>query len=556
MLLLAAGLAVCISRVKAARAAQAEEPVANTVALQKQNLEKSFSVTGTIISGSSEMLESETTDVKVLEVKVSLGDVVKKGDVLCMLDKTDVEEKLANAVKNKELGRRKAALDLESAINSMKSIAIARNIELERNNKAVADAYNAYEAAQNKIINTYNEWQGALSSEKSKSNAASAGESEYERMIAKVQECKREAEKKQNQYEAAVSALTEEEGKKDASGNNTGNVDGMRKNRDKAKNEWDKAKQALDAAEYELAKCERGKTEKDSLYAEAKSVTSAKEAEYKAAVTERDTAAKNYENAVYTHQDKIRTGEQEVQNQTKSVAAAKLGVSATDYTDDDITIRKYRSMADACTIVAPFDGTVTSVAVKAGGIYKGGEILTIQDTGKMLVSAAVDQYSISDVEKGMKSYIKVNAAGDEALDGVVSFVSPIPKKSVTGKQNSTENAGSSNSNDYEVWISLNKQNKRLRLGMTLKTTIVQSEAQNVFAVPYNCIMEEDGKQYIEVVDNSAGKDEDLAGQAAGRKKVFVKKGLEADYYVEIISDELREGMEVLVPQNESVETVN
>ena len=39
--------------------------------------------------------------------------------------------------------------------------------------------------------------------------------------------------------------------------------------------------------------------------------------------------------------------------------------------------------------------------------------------------------------------------------------------------------------------------------------------------------------------------------AMNTKKVPVEKGIESAYYIEVISDELEEGMEVLVPKTDS-----
>ena len=43
--------------------------------------------------------------------------------------------------------------------------------------------------------------------------------------------------------------------------------------------------------------------------------------------------------------------------------------------------------------------------------------------------------------------------------------------------------------------------------------------------------------------------EDLTGEA-DRRKVYVETGIESDYYIEVLSDELSEGMYVVVPASE------
>lgn len=138
----------------------------------------------------------------------------------------------------------------------------------------------------------------------------------------------------------------------------------LKEKRDRVKKELDEAKQKLEDTEYRLSNCERRKSDQDSTYTDAKSYAESKEAEYKSAVTEEETAAKNDESAVQAAQEQGRTNDQELSRQANALASAKLNNEAADYTDEDIQIRKYQSVVDACTITAPFDGTVTSVAVK------------------------------------------------------------------------------------------------------------------------------------------------------------------------------------------------
>lgn len=165
----------------------------------------------------------------------------------------------------------------------------------------------------------------------------------------------------------------------------------------------------------------------------------------------------------------------------------------------------------------------------------------------MMVTAALDQHSISDVEKGMKSYVTVDVDGEQRLDGTISFVSPIPSRTVTAEQKSDEENLVGGKNEYEIWVDLARQNDKLRLGMTLKTTIVLAEAKQVFAVPYSCIIEEDASCFVEVFDADNGWENEEAHETEP-KRIAVKKGLETDYYVEIISDELAEGMEIRQPE--------
>ena len=50
--------------------------------------------------------------------------------------------------------------------------------------------------------------------------------------------------------------------------------------------------------------------------------------------------------------------------------------------------------------------------------------------------------------------------------------------------------------------------------------------------------------------NTLSKD-DGSSSNLNTRRIYVEKGIESDYYIEIISDEITEGMEVVIPKTES-----
>ena len=90
-----------------------------------------------------------------------------------------------------------------------------------------------------------------------------------------------------------------------------------------------------------------------------------------------------------------------------------------------------------CFVIAPMDGTVTSVSVEEGAVYTGGAIMQIEDITSFVVSSSVDEYDISSVKKGQKVVILTEAAGEEELEGEITFVAPVMGSS------QTQQAGSS-----------------------------------------------------------------------------------------------------------------
>ena len=147
--------------------------------------------------------------------------------------------------------------------------------------------------------------------------------------------------------------------------------------------------------------------------------------------------------------------------------------------------------------------------------------------------------------------IKTDATGDEEMSGTVTFVAPTPTASTASSSagsSSSSASSSGTSSGYTVEVTINHPSDRLRLGMTAKTSIITEEVTDVFVVPYECVeTAPDGTKTITVVDgDQTGQD----GQNSqdNQRTIQVETGLETDYYVEISSDELTEGMQVVIPQ--------
>ena len=207
------------------------------------------------------------------------------------------------------------------------------------------------------------------------------------------------------------------------------------------------------------------------------------------------------------------------------------------------------SLSD-CIVTAPINGIITSLPLKSGDTYVDGEIMTIQNCENYTISAQVDEYDISDLEEGMKVVIKTDATRDDELEGVVSFISPTATA-----------AGTSSDATYEVTIDILTKDERLKLGMTAKLNIIVDEVKDVLTVPYDAISTNaEGESYVSVLSNhnqSQTVEQDVESKQSQmqtqpqaqtpKQDIVVEIGMESDYYTQIISDELTEGMKVIIP---------
>ncbi len=206
-------------------------------------------------------------------------------------------------------------------------------------------------------------------------------------------------------------------------------------------------------------------------------------------------------------------------------------------------IREARKALKNCSVTAPLSGTVVMVGVEEGDQYQGSDLFEISDCENLQVYATADEYAVSRIGKGQKVRIFINAAGQDEREGEISYVAKTKGVSRTGT--STANNGTAGSNGYStaaasgyvIRIQLKENNKNLRIGMTARCSIIIEEAADVFAVPYDAVYRNKNGDTVLYVEDGNGT----------RRELTVSKGMESDYYVEVMGEELKEGLQVLIP---------
>ena len=309
------------------------------------------------------------------------------------------------------------------------------------------------------------------------------------------------------------------------------------------------------------------------------------------AETNANNAFNNYDQAL----EELETQKVKLQEAIeKAEYDLQLAKIKSENASSEQSVESAKENMEKSQVTAPITGVVTSVSVAAGDTYSGGAIAVIDDVSSYEVSAKVDEYDVGKIQVGQRAVIRTNATGDTEYAGKVLSVAP---KSTSSSSSSTSTASlsSSSSQDvtYEVRLSLEDLEDIFKLDMTAKVSIVTEEKNHVLTVPYDAVQTDDeGNFYVEVVDQSAAvpsdgtdtaanqTEQDENAQSSGQKpgnnpqggmmppgqsgsasanlpgamntkRVPVEKGIESAYYIEVISDELEEGMEVLVPNTDS-----
>ena len=255
-------------------------------------------------------------------------------------------------------------------------------------------------------------------------------------------------------------------------------------------------------------------------------------------------AKTEYENAVSTRKSTLKQSKSSIEQAQEALETAKSSAKKS-IKEAKKQVTQAQESLDKCAVTAPMDGIVTSISVQEGDTYSGGTILQIEDVSGYTISTSVDEYDISNVKVGQKVIVLTEATDEDELEGEVTFVAPSTESSSGSSSSQSGESGgmtstSSSSDGYEVQIALKTADDRLKLGLTARCSIVEEEAADVFAVPYDAISQNtSGESVINVSEGENGN--------VLKKQIVVTKGMESDYYVEVQSDELTEGMNVIIP---------
>ena len=553
------------------KAPQAAGSVYTTTALEKRDIATSISVTGTIASAQSRTITSTLSNMEVESLNVQVGDVVTIGDTLVVFDDSQLSEDLSDAKSSLSVSQAQTANSLESAERSYNEASENASIQATRAADNVTSAYNSYTQAVATEASSKTAYQDAKTAEETAQKA-------YEKQEEKVKSLEDEIA----QLQKELAAATEDE-------------------QASLQAKITKKQQSLESAqkEYETA---------SAAYKEAQQNTATAKQTYEQAATSLEQANSSYTKAVQDKEDTDRNNKSTLANQESSLENTRLQ-STNSSKNEEEQVESIQEQIDSCRITAPISGVVTSLSVDAEETFAGGEVLTIQDNENFVVEASVDEYDIADIEKGMSVVVKTDATSDEELEGEVIYVAPTATSSSgSGSDMAGASSSSSASYQVKISLNTNSDRLRIGMSAKASILTASREdvfAVPYDAIETN----EAGESVIYVLDTGAAgsrhgqdteadstesakadnetSDKDSAentehtqkGNWSGGEKpegdfpamgngevpnsrnkealesdstttenkraIVVEVGLESDYYTEISSDELTEGMVVI-----------
>lgn len=591
-----------------AKSVVAQEVPASTMALSRQTISDSLSLSGNIYSDAVTNVYS-TLSYIVSDTYVDVGDVVKVGDVLASLDTTDIESKITqlnnsiasdstsiqSSILTNELSVESSDISLQKEINSYNEILKEiQKLEAEileavdtssikngessilTKERSVQDVYERIVTAERSVESAKRSVESAKTSVITAERSVVTAEMNVEAAERKVVDNERSIEDYNRKIEIAENSLKTAQNDYDSYKILFDSGIIAKVEFDKYESSLDDAKTAVTTAELNLqnglSTLESSKTDivsaelnvENAILNVATANVSVENAEINVENAEielenlyrtldeanydLDLAKIDYDEILVDYdkatEDLIENRQDELDSLYTSLNSAKLSIDTAQINLDKSkdTLYQYyngtssldtsiqNSILDLTTesenmdktkIVSAVNGTITEKTASVGATASG-VLFVIEDTKDIYVSVSVKENNLASVIIGQPATITTEATGNAIFSGEVSYVSP---KSTSGGDGTTV--------EYEVHVKINDASDLVKLGMNAFVNIVTDLSENVFIAPYDAIISTGRASTVYVLENGSA------------TPISVTTGLQANNYVEIISDELKEGMEII-----------
>lgn len=500
-----------------------------TTTLQKSSLTDSVSVSGTVKSGSeaSVTVADSAKNYKVSEVRVTVGDKVKKGDVIAVLDTQDLQEQItsarqnyADSVQSAQTSYDRAVQDLNTSTVQHENNLIDLQDKISKADKDLESAKSDLEDAEDNEDDAEDAYDAAKASYdtiKAAYDSAAASISTYTEAKEKAADALSEAQKALNDAQSALNAEPTNEEKNKA-------VEAAQANVTAAQKSYEAADTALTDAQKNCSVTELGLYGFEAIEKALSDAENSKE--------QAKTAYENAQKAVDSAKTAVDNAQQQVQsahnsydqeknyssltNKAQNVEDSATKLEQTSRTPDNL--KDLQDTLDECTLKATMDGTITGLNATVGSVCSG-TVATIQNTSALVVEVTIPASSVSKLSTGMACRITSDATGNHEIKGTLTQIDPVANDQGT----------------FGAKVTVSGEDTGLLIGISAKVEIVISEKQGVFSVPRDAVgTAEDGSSYVLRKTGGEGVDSTF-------EEVTVTTGEGNDYYIEISGEEMSEG---------------
>ncbi len=224
---------------------------------------------------------------------------------------------------------------------------------------------------------------------------------------------------------------------------------------------------------------------------------------------------------ISTQKINIRTAQSQLELTKAPASPEVLAGALADVASADANVKNAEALLLKTYILSPLSGIVTKQEAKVGEIAGANQTLVSVMSGNFKVEAFVPEVDVAKMALGNKADITLDAYGSDISFGA-HVVKIDPAETIIGGVST-----------YKTTLEFDKDDNRIRSGLTANTTIISAEREGVLAIPQRAVYEKGGKKFVRITKDATASEE--------REVTVGIRGSNGD--VEILSG-LREGESV------------
>lgn len=199
--------------------------------------------------------------------------------------------------------------------------------------------------------------------------------------------------------------------------------------------------------------------------------------------------------SIEDYKESIVNNERSIEELGLSLLELKAGADDLDIRAKEIVIQQRedalldaeQNLADHY-IRAPFDGIVAEVSAKKGESISSANIAVTFITKQKIAEITINEIDVAEIEVGQKTTVTFDAIEDLTITGEVmeiDILGSVSQGVVT----------------YDLKITFDTQDERVKPGMSISAAIITNVKQNVLVVPNSAIKYQGNIQYVEVMES-------------------------------------------------------
>ncbi|MES2088001.1 MAG: efflux RND transporter periplasmic adaptor subunit [Patescibacteria group bacterium] len=203
---------------------------------------------------------------------------------------------------------------------------------------------------------------------------------------------------------------------------------------------------------------------------------------------------------------------------TKAPATVEVLAGATaDIDSAKANVRNAQALLLKTYIVSPISGVITKQDGKIGQIASGNSPIVAVMSGNFKVEAFVPEVDVAKIAVGNPADITLDAYGSDVV-----FSSHVVK--VDPAETIIDNVST-----YKATLEFDKDDARIRSGMTANTDIQTAERKNALSLPQRAVYEKLGKKFVRVTTDGKNLEERevTVGIRGSNGDIEILSGLEA-----------------------------